>query len=332
MPKTETNISNLKINRGTYEAIQANLSSIGENELIITTDKVLPIPTSSDSGKVVGIDSNGEYVLTTSSGGSTYTAGNGIDIANDIISVDTSVVALQSDLPSGDVNINFNDTTTTPTSTVNLENIFVGTTKYNVAVNPMTTAGDIIIGGASGTPTRLAKGTAGQVLTMNSGATAPEWQTPSGGGGSTPITTEGDLIIGDSNGLPTRLAVGSSNQILTSYSGSPYWRDLVADETEQTYVTLTSTDWTNLKSNHYLTKSFTGPFRDIDYFPISEESRYKLSINSINYEVRLSLNSSTEAKGLFIVKESSSVYEIAMFASHSGSNSVTIYFRCAQIA
>ena len=47
--------------------------------------------------------------------------------------------------------------------------------------NPMTAQGDVIYGGASGTPTRLAKGTAGQVLTMNSGATAPEWQTPSGG-------------------------------------------------------------------------------------------------------------------------------------------------------
>lgn len=41
--------------------------------------------------------------------------------------------------------------------------------------NPMTTAGDTIYGGADGVPTRLAKGTASQVLTMNSGATAPEW-------------------------------------------------------------------------------------------------------------------------------------------------------------
>ena len=49
--------------------------------------------------------------------------------------------------------------------------------------NPMTTQGDVIYGASSGTPTRLAKGTAGQVLTMNSGATAPEWKTPSGGGG-----------------------------------------------------------------------------------------------------------------------------------------------------
>lgn len=43
--------------------------------------------------------------------------------------------------------------------------------------NPMTTQGDIIYGGASGAPTRLAKGTASQVLAMNSGATAPEWVT-----------------------------------------------------------------------------------------------------------------------------------------------------------
>lgn len=41
--------------------------------------------------------------------------------------------------------------------------------------NPMTTAGDIIVGGSSGTPGRLAKGTAFQQLRMNSGATAQEW-------------------------------------------------------------------------------------------------------------------------------------------------------------
>lgn len=49
--------------------------------------------------------------------------------------------------------------------------------------NPMTTQGDIIVGGASGTPTRLAKGTAGQVLAMNSGATGLEWTNAGGGGG-----------------------------------------------------------------------------------------------------------------------------------------------------
>jgi hypothetical protein len=47
--------------------------------------------------------------------------------------------------------------------------------------NPMTTAGDSIYGGASGAPTRLAIGTAGQVWTVNAGATAPEWATPASG-------------------------------------------------------------------------------------------------------------------------------------------------------
>jgi hypothetical protein len=35
--------------------------------------------------------------------------------------------------------------------------------------NPMTTAGDIIVGGTSGAPTRLAKGTEGQALVINNG-------------------------------------------------------------------------------------------------------------------------------------------------------------------
>jgi len=41
--------------------------------------------------------------------------------------------------------------------------------------NPMTSAGDLIYGGADGAPTRLEKGTAGQVLQQNAGETAPEW-------------------------------------------------------------------------------------------------------------------------------------------------------------
>lgn len=49
--------------------------------------------------------------------------------------------------------------------------------------NPMTAAGDLIVGGSYGVPARLGKGTAGQVLKMNSGATAPEWGTDAGAAG-----------------------------------------------------------------------------------------------------------------------------------------------------
>lgn len=55
--------------------------------------------------------------------------------------------------------------------------------------NPMTTAGDIIIGGASGTPTRLAAGaSAGHVLTSNGSGVAPSWQAASGGSVTQTIT------------------------------------------------------------------------------------------------------------------------------------------------
>jgi len=45
--------------------------------------------------------------------------------------------------------------------------------------NPMTTQGDLVVGGTNGTPTRLARGTNGQVLTA--GTNGPEWTTPSVG-------------------------------------------------------------------------------------------------------------------------------------------------------
>ncbi len=41
--------------------------------------------------------------------------------------------------------------------------------------NPMTTGGDLIYGGASGTPTRLANGTANQYLASSGGTSAPVW-------------------------------------------------------------------------------------------------------------------------------------------------------------
>lgn len=51
----------------------------------------------------------------------------------------------------------------------------VGTVPVAGFTNPMTTAADIIVGGASGAAARLAKGTAFQHLRMNSSAAAQEW-------------------------------------------------------------------------------------------------------------------------------------------------------------
>jgi hypothetical protein len=86
--------------------------------------------------------------------------------------------------------------------------------------NPMTTVGDIIIEGAGPAPTRLAIGTAGQVLTVASGL--PSWQN-SAAGFTNPMTTAGDLITAAGGGAPLRLPAGAANQVLTIVSGAPTW-------------------------------------------------------------------------------------------------------------
>ena len=57
------------------------------------------------------------------------------------------------------------------------------------ALSPMTTAGDIITGGASGTRTRLQMGAANLPLKVNSGATALEYGALAVAGGGTGATT-----------------------------------------------------------------------------------------------------------------------------------------------
>ena len=96
-------------------------------------------------------------------------------------------------------------------------------TAFN-ALSPMTAAGDTIYGGTSGAGTALAIGTAGQVLTVNSGATAPQWSTPTTGtvtsvsGTGTvngislsgTITSSGNLTLGGTLDLSSPPAIGGT--------------------------------------------------------------------------------------------------------------------------
>jgi hypothetical protein len=64
----------------------------------------------------------------------------------------------------------------------------IDTTTKNL--NPETTLGDLAYrSSTANVKTRLGLGTAGQILQVNSGATAPEWATPAPGGGLTLIST-----------------------------------------------------------------------------------------------------------------------------------------------
>ncbi len=84
--------------------------------------------------------------------------------------------------------------------------------------NPMTTAGDMIVGGASGTPARLAKGSDGTVLTMVSGAEA--WVAPASADPTTTVSFFEDFLLGfysAGNGQ----VVGDQTTWDTAQTGSP---------------------------------------------------------------------------------------------------------------
>jgi hypothetical protein len=87
-------------------------------------------------------------------------------------------------------------------------------TVTNSMATAITTAGDVIYGTGSGTFTRRGIGTAGQVLTVNTGATAPEWTTLSSGGMTLISTT---TLSGASTSVS--VAANSYVQLFISISG-----------------------------------------------------------------------------------------------------------------
>ena len=119
--------------------------------------------------------------------------------------------------------------------------------------NPMTTAGDLIVGGASGTPTRLAAGsTAGHVLTSNGSGAAPSYQAPSGAVSSVNSQTgavsldAADIPITDAGGYFTSTNVEGALQELGAGTGGGggYGNTVVQTITGTTY-TATAADGGN---------------------------------------------------------------------------------------
>lgn len=70
-----------------------------------------------------------------------------------------------------------------------------GSAWRQVTLNPMTFAGDLIVGGSSGAPTRLALGTANQILGVNSGATAHEYKSLTAGAGISVTSSTGTITL-----------------------------------------------------------------------------------------------------------------------------------------
>ena len=118
----------------------------------------------------------------------------------------------------------------------------------NSSTDLITTAGDILYGTAADTMARLGIGTAGQVLKVNSGATAPEWGAAAGGlvgvqmyiaGTSTSITQNAYVILSgwteqfDTDGFhstvtnTSRITIpsgqGGKYRFYTNVNGSTSW-------------------------------------------------------------------------------------------------------------
>ena len=73
----------------------------------------------------------------------------------------------------------------------------------NSSTDLITTAGDLLYGTAADTVARLGIGTASQVLAVNSGATAPEWVTPSAGSSFTYAVFRDEKTSGTNGGTAT---------------------------------------------------------------------------------------------------------------------------------
>jgi hypothetical protein len=134
-------------------------------------------------------------------------------------------------------------------------------------VNPMTNAGDIIIGGVSGAAARLGAGANGYVLTMVGGS--PAWASPTGGGGD----TSGWEYIGHYNtnqifsidwltymreiALYSNTAGSITVKIGTTIGGAEFATVVVPP---LTFITVDLSTWTPTSIGVTLYYTFTGTF------------------------------------------------------------------------
>ena len=104
--------------------------------------------------------------------------------------------------------------------------------------NPMTTTGDIIVGGASGTPTRLAAsagvlksdGSSSSWSQIGLASTDVTGTLPVANGGTGRTTWDG-LLLGSGAAI-NDISTGTNGQILKASGGSPSWQDFIVTNVE----------------------------------------------------------------------------------------------------
>lgn len=216
-------------NPADYLLVANNLSDVASKST--SFNNLSPMTTSGDiiyggasgTGTRLGANSTGtnEYLQSVSSGTPTWAQVAYADLSG-----------------SGSTNITTVGTVTTGTwsaTTIALNKGGTGqTTKAAAfdALQPMTTGGDLIYGGASGTGTRLANGTAGQALLSAGTTLAPVWTSPQ----TTPTASTNAAWDANKN--------LSANNFLAGYTTTATaagTTTLVVGSTQQQYFTGTTT-------------------------------------------------------------------------------------------
>jgi hypothetical protein len=150
------------------------------NDQTFTGENTFAIPSGSKEPIIVTKGGSGAAIKVTKSSGS----GDAIEVADGSVSIADETASTIAHF-DGSKRIKSLATATYPSLT-ELSYVKGATSAIQTQINgkmtnPMTTGGDIIYGGSSGAPTRLANGTAGQILQSNGTTLAPSWvAAPSG--------------------------------------------------------------------------------------------------------------------------------------------------------